>query len=167
MERVGDFKELQKRISKVVSRIATPETVLRAIGEEMVNITKERFNDEIGVDGEPWKPSQRADENGGKTLQDDRGLYNSIDYETTSDTLVVGVNTPYAGIHQKGGVIKPKNGKTLVFTGSNGKPVFVQKVEIPARPYLGLAEGDDKRLLRAAKEAIRAETQSSTSQSGD
>ena len=57
---------------------------------------------------------------------------------------MVGSNLPYARIHQKGGTIKPKKAKKLVFKGRGGKKVAVDEVTIPARPYLGVSADDMK-----------------------
>lgn len=44
---------------------------------------------------------------------------------------------PYlCGDHEKGGTIKPKNGKYLRFQ-IDGKWIMARSVTIPARPYLG------------------------------
>ena len=83
----------------------------------------------------------RADD-GGQTLTDTGRLRRSIDYATTSDTVMVGSNLKYARIHQKGGTITPKKAKKLVFKGRGGKKVAVDQVTIPARPYLGISDED-------------------------
>lgn len=44
--------------------------------------------------------------------------------------------TEYAVIHEFGGVIRPRRGRYLRFTGRGGRPVFVRKVAITARPYM-------------------------------
>ena len=62
---------------------------------------------------------------------------------------MVGSNLPYARIHQLGGVIVPKKAKKLVFKGSDGATRAVDKVTIPARPYLGVSK-DDLDDVRAA-----------------
>ena len=49
---------------------------------------------------------------------------------------------PSGRASEEGGTITPKNAKKLVFTGRGGKKVAVDKVTIPARPYLGVSEED-------------------------
>lgn len=44
--------------------------------------------------------------------------------------------TEYAAIHEFGGVVRPRRGRYLRFTGRNGRPVFVRQVTIRARPYM-------------------------------
>ena len=86
--------------------------------------------------------SRRALEDGGETLTDSGRLRRSIDYAATSNKVMVGSNLPYARIHQLGGVIVPKKAKKLVFKGHDGTTRAVDKVTIPARPYLGVSESD-------------------------
>lgn len=64
-------------------------------------------------------------EKGGKTLTNSGRLRRSIDYAATSDKVMVGSNLAYARIHQLGG----KTGKG-------------HKVDMPARPYLGVSKED-------------------------
>jgi len=59
---------------------------------------------------------------------------------TTQEGLTARVGSPliYARIHEKGGVIKAKNGPYLKFK-IGGRWVQVPQVKIPARPYLAPA----------------------------
>lgn len=50
--------------------------------------------------------------------------------------ITFGPHTVYARIHEYGGVIRPTNGKFLVFKGKDGNMVFTKSVTIPARPYI-------------------------------
>lgn len=96
-----------------------------AIGELFVTSTIERFEDGKGPNGEAWKPSQRAEGKGGRTLLDKGRLRSSIVYESTPQRVVVGTNVVYGAIHQ--------------FGGQAGRG---RKVRIPARSYLGISEED-------------------------
>jgi hypothetical protein len=44
--------------------------------------------------------------------------------------------TEYAAIHEFGGVIRPRRGRYLRFTGRHGGPVFVREVVITPQPYM-------------------------------
>ncbi len=56
--------------------------------------------------------------------------------KTTPKLLAqIGTSMKYARIHEKGGVIKPKSGRFLVFTIGN-KKIFASSVTIPKRPFL-------------------------------
>lgn len=76
-----------------------------------------------------------------------------IEETDSSVTGEYGSDEKYAAIQELGGVVKPKNGKYLVFN-KDGKTIFTRKpVYIPARPYLmpALIEGVDAILWRYKK----------------
>jgi phage virion morphogenesis protein len=76
----------------------------------------------------------------GKMLQISQGgLAPSIQSESGADYAAVGSNKPYARIHHLGGM------------AGRGR-----KVEIPARPYLGLWPGHQEEILDIAGEHLRA-----------
>jgi phage gpG-like protein len=56
----------------------------------------------------------------------------------------------YAAIHQWGGEIKPKSAKALFVPGYG----MLQKVTIPARPYLGVSAEDTKAIESAAAQFL-------------
>lgn len=64
---------------------------------------------------------------------------------------VVGTRTPYARIHEFGGVIRAKNAPYLVFKLRDGTFRSVKSVTMPARPYVAPA-------IRNADPRIKAET---------
>ena len=133
---------LDKALGKAAHALAHTKPLMESIGEGLVSGTRQRFRDEEAPDGQKWSQSGRAAASGGQTLTDTARLRDSIDYAATPDKVMVGSNLPYARIHQLGGVIVPKKAKKLVFTGRGGKKVAVDKVTIPARPYLGVSEED-------------------------
>lgn len=103
----------------------------------------------VAPDGTPWAPSQRAIDDGGRTLRETGRLADSITHEASNTLTEVGTNLIYAGIHQDGGEIRPTSAGALQFQLPNGQFVTVGKVTIPARPYLGISddEADDIRGL--------------------
>lgn len=133
---------LDKAMSKAAQKLGNKQELLESVGEALVSGTLKRFDAEEDPEGNKWKPSRRAREEGGKTLSDTAILRRSVEYATAGDKVMVGSNLPYALIHQKGGIIKPKTAKRLVFKGSGGKKVFAKEVSIPARPYLGVSDAD-------------------------
>lgn len=87
--------------------------------------------------GIPWKKSQRAIEEGGRTLQDSGDLLGSLASNWGKDFAEAGPEASggaarYAAIHQFGGTIRPRRAKALR-VGNR----FFGAVKIPARPYLG------------------------------
>ncbi|HJA79948.1 MAG TPA: phage virion morphogenesis protein [Candidatus Desulfovibrio intestinavium] len=116
---------LGKAVSKAGHKLGNTQALMDSIGEALVSGTLKRFDDEEDPTGKKWKPSARATAEGGQTLTDTATLRRSIEYATTSDKVMVGSNLRYARIHQKGG----KTGKG-------------HKVDMPARPYLGVSAED-------------------------
>ncbi len=133
---------LDTALTHAAKKLGNTQALMDSVGDALVSGTLKRFDDEEGPDGNKWEPSGRAEDDGGQTLTDTGRLRRSIDYATTSDTVMVGSNLKYARIHQKGGTITPKKAKKLVFKGRGGKKVAVDQVTIPARPYLGISDED-------------------------
>ncbi|MCH4893382.1 phage virion morphogenesis protein [Sphingomonas sp. SFZ2018-12] len=117
---------------------------MRSIAAIMLDATQTRFDQEVDPLGVPWKRSQRAIEDGGKTLVDQRQLLGAIVDQFGRDFAAVGVqreaaskrDTPvgdYARIHQEGGTIRPRTKRALSFAGR-----VVASVTIPRRTYIGL-----------------------------
>ncbi|MBX9944947.1 MAG: phage virion morphogenesis protein [Reyranella sp.] len=113
-----------------------------AIGAYLVASTQRRFERQAGPDGTPWKPSIRAQIEGGWTLLDSGHLRSSIAHAATRDTVEVGSNRIYAAIHQLGGTIRARNAPNLRFR-IGGRWISKPSVTIPARPFLGLDQEDE------------------------
>lgn len=121
--------------------------VMRQISGVMLDAVEQNFEEE----GRPakWKPSKRALAMGGKTLQRSQGgLAASMHESSGPDYAAVGTNKPYAAMMHFGSggkmTIRAKNKPYLKFRMPNGR--WVQKkevqVEIPARPFMTLTDGD-------------------------
>lgn len=129
---------------------------IAAIGENSVHI---RFRTGTAPDGSRWKPSLRAQINGGKTLIKDAHLVQSTSSNHGRDYAEWGVNRPdYAAIHQFGGTIKPKSTGGLRFKLANGAFVTARQVNMPARPFLGVSDTDKSDILDAIESRIRGAT---------
>ena len=114
-----------KALGKAAHKLGDTQALMESVGEALRSGTIERFEAEEDPQGKKWKPSARAMAGGGKTLDKESHLKDSIDYAATSDKVMVGSNLPYARIHQLGG----KTGKG-------------HKVDMPARPYLCVSDED-------------------------
>ena len=143
---VDGAENLIRRLNRLDLNDTDMGKLLSTLGENVVTQTKERFRAEEGPDGKKWKISRRAREEGGQTLTDNTDLKNSIHRRVTGREVEIGTAKVYGAIHQFGGVIKPKNGKYLVF-GPKSKKVFVKSVTMPARPFLGFSPANEKELL--------------------
>lgn len=84
--------------------------VMKNIGAGMQQrIQNDRFEQGRGPGGVPWKPSQRALKENGKTLIDRQHLLRSIAYQAGPRSVEVGTNgVAYAAIHQFGGQIEQR-----------------------------------------------------------
>lgn len=122
-----DWGGLDSMVGSAVTKAGHTQAAMEEIGEAMVSSTAERFDTSTAPDGSAWKPSQRVEKDGGKTLvvQGASGLMGSIGYEASPANLAWGSNKVHARIHQLG--------------GEAGRD---HAVEIEARPYLGMSEED-------------------------
>ena len=132
-----DDAELREQLNRLVFRLANVDPILDNIGRRLVTSTINRFEREHAPDGTPWKPSARAEEEGGQTLTDTARLRQSITHRVRGDGVEVGTNVVYAAIHQFGG----QAGRGL-------------KTTLPARPYLGVDAGDRRAILRIVRRAL-------------
>lgn len=145
-------------LDRAIGRTDDKQRLFEAIGGALVTSTQKRFEDEKGPDGKAWPPSLRARLTGGRTLTDTARLVSSITFEATADRLAVGTNVIYAAIHQMGGTIKAKTKAGLRFRApGNGGWVRKSQVEMPARPFLGLDEEDNKEIAALAADWLSAE----------
>ncbi len=138
--------EGNEQIIRAFDRVADPSRhadLLDQIGIYGVSSTQERFIKETGPDGIGWPKSLRAKEQDGVTLSDSGKLHQNLTYNAGSRSVEWGSNRPYAGIHQLGGTIAAKGGGKLKFRLANGRFVTISKVEIPARPFLGIDRADE------------------------
>lgn len=110
-------------------------------------------NDRIAVsneapDGQPWAPSKRVRNEGGKTLLLSGHLRTSIVARPAQDHVLVGTNVPYAAVHQGGakqGAFGTRTGWTRPSAKRPTSQFFMMHMpwgDIPARPFIGVSEGE-------------------------
>lgn len=123
-EMSGDTDELLQRLNRL-SHLET-RGVLNSIAEGLRTSTVERFTEEKTPEGTSWKPSIRAQEEGGKTLTKTTQLKTSIRSEVSDSGLAVGTNDIRAATHQFGDerTIRVKNKKYLTFKIGVSDAVF-------------------------------------------
>ena len=125
--------------------------VMAAIGTGLVESTHTRFETETDPDGVAWaplNPDYAAIKKGAGILRESAmrgGLQGSITRRATRDTVEVGTNKIYAGVHQNGATIVPVNAPHLRFRMASGL-VQADSVTIPARPFVGIS-ADDVRMM--------------------
>jgi phage virion morphogenesis protein len=149
----GSEKALE-HLDAVLKQTDDKKGLFDAIGAALVTSTAYRFEEGVGPDGYPWKTSFRVKRRGGKTLIDSGRMLNSITHNATAEMVEVGTNVIYAAIHQLGGTIEAKGGKDayLTFKLADGTFRRTKSVAIPARPFLGLDDDDNKEIVAIADE---------------
>jgi phage virion morphogenesis protein len=148
LQEIGAVKKI---LSNAALSGADCAKLLGGIGVEMEAQTQERFDTQKSPDGESWKALAQKTMNyyGSKGLLGARSilvgegmLRNSITSEVKGGgwSVLTGATMEYAAVHQFGAEIKPKSAKALFVPGYG----MLQKVTIPARPYLGVSADDAK-----------------------
>ena len=132
-----------------------------AIGEGVRESTLERFKTSKGPDDKTWKTSIRAATEGGRTLVQTAQLRNSIRSKSDASGFAVGTNAKHAATHQfgeQGRTIRARRAKTLRFqVGGRWVSKKKVKINIPARPYLGLSDDDMQEIKATVEDFIARE----------
>ena len=118
------------------------------IGRLVQGQTRRRIEEEkTSPAGAAWKRNRA----GTPTLYQSGALADSIDYLASETSVQVGSGLVYARIHQQGGTIRPKNKRALAFMAGN-RLILTQRVDMPARPYLGLSADNQDEIVETAEE---------------
>jgi len=151
-------------LDRAIAGLAGAAAVMRdgdlklAIARYFSSQAKARFDSKTTPDGSAWKQSIANDD----TLVASGALRGSISEEVAGDAIYVGSRgaavAPYAAAHQWGVTIKPVNAERLAFMLGN-KLVFAKQVTLPARPYIGVADGDREAVTEMVVQAIEARLQ--------
>lgn len=120
-----DLERLNKRMADMAD--ADHEALLDSVGNLLANSARERISDtKITPDGaawDAWSEGYAKTRNSGQSLLQSEGdLLDSIGHEVTGDSVLIGSNLVYAGVHDLG---------------------FAKK-NIPARTYLGISVEDEE-----------------------
>lgn len=137
-----------KALAALLARSGDLTPVMEQIGRYFETRTAERFEHERGPGDVAWPKSLRAKLQNGQTLTDTARLRKSITSRATPSSVAVGTNVIYAAIHQFGGTISARSARGLHFVLPGGQHVNVQKVNIPARPFLGIDGTDREEISR-------------------
>lgn len=155
----GDLSSLTRALQKA-SRLDIQNRVGKPAGAALQASTRERFRTSKGPDGKPWRPlSETTVQLGFKKkdytksgrlrkgvaereakrliLVQSARLKNSVSFKAEGTQVAVGTNVAYGRIHQLGG----KAGRK-------------KKVTIPARPYLGVSDADQREVERLAERML-------------
>ncbi len=119
------------------------EALLEGLARQLQEQTRRRLlAEKRAPDGTPWRPNRA----GTPILYRSGALARSIDYAVSGRQIRIGSGLVYAGLHQQGGTIVPKQARRLVFR-SGGRQIFARRVVVPARPFLGISAGNAEDLL--------------------
>lgn len=140
-------------IGRIITGFDNTEPLAEIFGGYLESSTIERFDREVAPDGTPWEKSIRAKEEGGQTLNKDGFLKGSVHAEPANGSVRWGSNMVYARIQNEGGTIRAKDGGKLKFKLPGGLGFrSVDKVTLPARPFLGINAEDEAELVTLAEE---------------
>lgn len=148
------------------------------LGEYLQASTQDRFKAQAAPDGTPWAPlseryQRRKKYNADKVLTLRGYLRSGIHYQKLDvNSVAVGTNSPYGGIHQFGGTIQqPARQATVRFRTVAGRVLFAGRkhkraterqvsiaartITMPARPYLGISQADADEIRQIVLDWIR------------
>ena len=140
-----DASPLRELAGRLAAVDGDKGAALHGIGAAWESSTKGRFYSGTTPDGTPWKPSLRAMKKGGGkgTLVLTGQLRDNVQYAVVDDdTVQVGVNKDYGGIHQFGGIIQRAGAHAVPLHLPSGREPSAGIVVMPARPYLGFSADD-------------------------
>lgn len=132
-------EEVQRLMRALVRRVGNLEPMFRDMGEALKNSVDARFVAGVDPDGSPWTPlspvtlAKKTHPN----ILIESGLLRGINYRESPDKVKIGTGEKYGAIHQLGG------------QAGRGR-----KVDIPARPYLGLSADDQEHVLEIVQEYL-------------
>ncbi|EJG1803524.1 phage virion morphogenesis protein [Vibrio parahaemolyticus] len=137
--------EIQKAINQLIKRGSNLTPAMMEIGEELLISHDQRFRDQKSPDGVPWAPLSETTKSL-KTKNIDtilvlNGLLRgTLNYQASSDNLLFGSPLEYAATHQFGRTTTPNS--------------MIPNKEIPARPFLGVDDGDREMILETLSDYL-------------
>lgn len=121
-----------------------PSELMTAIGALGDSQTRRRITDEkTAPDGTPWKENTQGTS---ILMETGQHLLSSLVWTASADEAEWGATWEYAHVHQDGMVIVPKNADAMVFE-LGGKLVHARKVDVPARPFVGLSDANVREII--------------------
>lgn len=164
---------VRENLREMWARLSNMTPLMRAIGDRVVEQTKRRFAaGGPAPSGTPWAKPKTPNPKRVRTLTVSGHLRDSIRYQLRGqDAVAIGTTKEYAAIHQLGGTITQgarselflrnrykrgaKKGQFKKGTqAGQGYTFGERKINIPARPYLGLSENDSAEIIGIINEWI-------------
>ncbi|MCU8219780.1 phage virion morphogenesis protein [Vibrio vulnificus] len=142
--RINDA-EIQDALNQLIKRGLDLTPAMANIGEELLISHDQRFRDQKSPDGVPWAPLSETTKslkakNVDTILVLNGVLSGTLNYQASSDNLLFGSPLEYAATHQFGRT-----------TTANS---MIPNKEIPARPFLGVDDGDREMILETLSDYL-------------
>lgn len=151
----GDTTRLMKKLKQLKS--VDIQGINASVGEALRTSTADRFKEQKSPNGKRWRSSIRAATQGGVTLTNTAQLKNSIRSSADKTGAAIGTNVKHAATHQFGDkrTIRAKTSKGLRFNvGGRWVTKDKVKVNIPARPFLGISKDDEEEIRGILQDAF-------------
>ncbi len=133
-------------------RVQTMQPILQALGDDITQRAKQRFNSETGPDGQRWKDNAPATKKakGGKSILFNKGeLRRQIVPQVVGDILTVSSTPIYAAIQQFGGTIHKKAGTTTVRHRTDAKGELLRSQIMNGKGLIFAKAGHKRALERS------------------
>lgn len=167
--RLENVDQVTATLRKLADMAESPRPALLAIGEHLAETTKQRFETSTGPDGKPWasnsevthmsalrrykgnwtKKTRKLSAKGITRAANKKPLIGlsktlstTINYRVVGNSIEVGSPAKYAAVQQFGAKKHSLGGKA-------------PWGDIPARPFLGLSDQDQDKMLDILKEHLR------------
>jgi phage virion morphogenesis protein len=130
-------------------RVQSMQPLLQALGDDITQRAKQRFNTETGPDGQRWKDNTPATKKakGGKSILFDKGeLRRQIVPQVAGNTLTVSSTPIYAAIQQFGATIHKQAGTTTVRHRTDAKGELLRSAIMNGKGLI-FAKASHKRAL--------------------
>jgi len=150
-----EIKVDNERVLKALddlSKVATnPRPALLSIGDDLVKSTKKRFDESRGPDGKAWAPNTETTlkrKRGTKPLIGEGILRDQIGYAEGANVLTIFSSMEYAATQQFG-ADRGAFGRTK-------RNAPIPWGNIPARPFLGISNDDEKMIIETISDYLRS-----------
>ena len=130
-------------LTQLVKNLDNLAPALGNVGEHLMLTHRDHFDEQRSPDGTPWQAlspdyAKRKKKNKDKMLRLNDILRDTFAYNVGEESLEFGTNMEYGAIHQFGGT----------------SDMISRLAAIPARPFLGLSQDDEKEVIEILSDFI-------------
>lgn len=130
-------------LTQLVKNLDNLAPALGNVGEHLMLTHRDHFDEQRSPDGDPWQPlspdyAKSKKKNKDKILRLNDILRDTLAYNVGDKSLEFGTNMEYGAMHQFGGT----------------SDMIPRLAAIPARPFLGLSQDDEKEVIEILYEFI-------------